>query len=181
MELLVKAARKQGAPAPASLAKAGVAHALPALPWAAIADHLNTAAANSDLRSADECRAKYKELVKLQREKQQQHLQQRHQRQQNASHPAPASVKTNADAPPPPPSADARADADADAWTVAQQLALETALARHPKTLDAKTRWRSIADDVGGKTAKQCVARFKALATRVRGERDKHEAGADRA
>eukprot|EP00929_Paragymnodinium_shiwhaense_P039741 TRINITY_DN2083_c0_g1_i1.p1 TRINITY_DN2083_c0_g1~~TRINITY_DN2083_c0_g1_i1.p1 ORF type:complete len:663 (-),score=268.28 TRINITY_DN2083_c0_g1_i1:210-2198(-) len=46
-------------------------------------------------------------------------------------------------------------------WSAEQQKALETALQKHPATLDKNERWRLIADDVPGKTKAQCVERFK--------------------
>ncbi|EER06093.1 conserved hypothetical protein [Perkinsus marinus ATCC 50983] len=46
-------------------------------------------------------------------------------------------------------------------WTPTQQKALEKALATHAASLGANERWRRIADDVPGKTKKECVARFK--------------------
>ncbi|KAF4673424.1 DnaJ (Hsp40), sub C, member 2 [Perkinsus chesapeaki] len=46
-------------------------------------------------------------------------------------------------------------------WTPAQQKALEKGLATHPASLGANERWKRIADDVPGKTKKECVARFK--------------------
>lgn len=39
--------------------------------------------------------------------------------------------------------------------------ALERALARHPSTMPAAERWSAIANDVPGKTRKECVERFK--------------------
>jgi DnaJ family protein C protein 2 len=43
------------------------------------------------------------------------------------------------------------------------QLALQTALAKHPSTLERAERWKLIAADVPGKSMKQCVGKFKLL------------------
>ncbi len=43
------------------------------------------------------------------------------------------------------------------------QQALQTALAKHPSTLERAERWKLIAADVPGKSMKDCVAKFKAL------------------
>lgn len=39
--------------------------------------------------------------------------------------------------------------------------ALERALAKHPSSMPAVERWTAIANDVPGKTRKECVERFK--------------------
>ncbi|CDJ38346.1 DnaJ domain-containing protein, putative [Eimeria tenella] len=46
-------------------------------------------------------------------------------------------------------------------WTQEQQSALERALAKHPSSMPAVERWTAIANDVPGKTRKECVERFK--------------------
>jgi curved DNA-binding protein CbpA len=52
-------------------------------------------------------------------------------------------------------------DGDDDVWTPRQQSQLEAAMRRFPSSQEG--RWAAIAAKVGGKTQKQCVARFKAL------------------
>merc|ERR1719215_147360 len=52
---------------------------------------------------------------------------------------------------------------DANEWSPEQQKALETALQKHPASLDKNERWKLIAADVPGKTKGQCVERFKFL------------------
>lgn len=56
-----------------------------------------------------------------------------------------------------------KAPAATNEWTSEQQKALETALQRHPASLDKNERWRLISEDVPGKTKAQCVERFKFL------------------
>ncbi|KAI6233855.1 DnaJ-like protein subfamily C member 2 [Aphelenchoides fujianensis] len=65
------------------------------------------------------------------------------------------------------PTVDAAKSADAaEVWTAAQQKQLETAL----KTTDSKDaqRWEKIADQVDGKTKKQCMQRYKKLVQMVK-------------
>ncbi|KAF4658782.1 DnaJ (Hsp40), sub C, member 2 [Perkinsus olseni] len=63
--------------------------------------------------------------------------------------------------PPSPPPAKVEATSSPEDWTAAQQKALEKGLATHHASLGANERWKRIADDVPGKTKKECVARFK--------------------
>lgn len=44
-----------------------------------------------------------------------------------------------------------------------QQLALKAALSKYPASMDKNERWKAIADDVPGKTKKECIAHVKAL------------------
>lgn len=53
-------------------------------------------------------------------------------------------------------------------WTEDQQKLLETGLKKYPKTLDPKERWGSISKEVGTKSAKECLARFKYLAAKLK-------------
>merc|ERR1712232_368181 len=57
----------------------------------------------------------------------------------------------------------AASETSSEEWSVDQQKALETALQKHPASLDNNERWRLIAADVPGKTKAQCVERFKFL------------------
>jgi hypothetical protein len=50
-----------------------------------------------------------------------------------------------------------------DVPTPTSQLALQTALAKHPSTIERAERWKLIAGDVPGKGVKECVAKFKVL------------------
>lgn len=45
---------------------------------------------------------------------------------------------------------------------------METGLKKFPSTMDAKERWGSIAKEVGEKSAKECLARFKFLAAKLK-------------
>ncbi|VDD80543.1 unnamed protein product [Mesocestoides corti] len=55
-------------------------------------------------------------------------------------------------------------------WTVAEQRALEKALRAHPARPDepASERWQRIADEVGTRTRRECMLRFKDLAEQIR-------------
>lgn len=53
------------------------------------------------------------------------------------------------------------------AWTVAEQKALEEALKACPASMPTRERWRAIASRVSGRTAKECVARFKEVRAQV--------------
>lgn len=57
----------------------------------------------------------------------------------------------------------AAVQATATDWTTEQQKRLEAAMAQFPSTMEKKARWKAIADAVEGKTAKECVARVKAI------------------
>ncbi len=78
----------------------------------------------------------------------------------------PAATAAAAEATPstPPPAA----GAGEDVWTGEQQKRLEAALRKYPATMERKERWKSIASDVKGKTAKQCALRFKQLRDAVK-------------
>jgi len=56
---------------------------------------------------------------------------------------------------------------DPQDWSSDEQKALEVALQKYPASLDKNERWRSIAEDVPGKTKAQCVERFKFLRAQV--------------
>ncbi|PHJ22142.1 hypothetical protein CSUI_003998 [Cystoisospora suis] len=48
-------------------------------------------------------------------------------------------------------------------WSPAQQMSLEKALAKYPSTMPVNERWSAIAEEVPGKTKKECVERFKQI------------------
>lgn len=48
-------------------------------------------------------------------------------------------------------------------WSQEQQLALEKGLKKYPASMDKAERWTKIAEEVPGKTKKDCMARFKHL------------------
>lgn len=54
-------------------------------------------------------------------------------------------------------------------WTLAEQRALEKALRAHPARPDepSSIRWQHIADEVGTRTRRECLQRFKDLAEQV--------------
>jgi hypothetical protein len=51
-----------------------------------------------------------------------------------------------------------------DEWSVDEQRRLEEALIKHPGSVGDKARWKAIANDVG-RSARQCVARYRQCAT----------------
>jgi DnaJ family protein C protein 2 len=55
-----------------------------------------------------------------------------------------------------------------DGWNDEQQKQLEGALKKYPKTLPPKERWGGIASEVEGKTAKECLARFKYISALIK-------------
>ena len=56
---------------------------------------------------------------------------------------------------------------DETGWTPRQQRALETAMRANPQTMEKKARWDAIAAAVG-RSAKECVARCRALTVAVK-------------
>ncbi|KAL8427328.1 hypothetical protein Efla_002291 [Eimeria flavescens] len=56
-------------------------------------------------------------------------------------------------------------------WTKEQQNALERALAKYPPSMPAADRWTAIANDVPGKTRKECVERFKVVRAAILGSK----------
>lgn len=59
------------------------------------------------------------------------------------------------------------------AWSEDDQKLLEDALRKYPKTMPAKERWTKIAEDIPGKSAKECLARFKYIASLIKKKSEK--------
>jgi DnaJ family protein C protein 2 len=57
---------------------------------------------------------------------------------------------------------------DEENWSEEQQKNLEAALKKYPSSLPANERWTNIANDVPGKTKKQCVDRYKYLSSLIK-------------
>lgn len=53
-------------------------------------------------------------------------------------------------------------------WSNEEQKLLESALKKYPSSLPANERWTNIAKEIPGKTKKQCVERYKYLASLVK-------------
>eukprot|EP00923_Selenidium_pygospionis_P033046 GHVN01058073.1.p1 GENE.GHVN01058073.1~~GHVN01058073.1.p1 ORF type:complete len:738 (+),score=132.51 GHVN01058073.1:4155-6368(+) len=58
-------------------------------------------------------------------------------------------------------------------WTEDEQAALEKALQTHPSSMGSKERWLAIAKDVPGKSAKECLARFKEIREKILAQKGK--------
>ena len=52
-------------------------------------------------------------------------------------------------------------------WNADQQLQLEFALKKYPASMDKVERWNAIAEEVDGKSRKECVERYKFLREQV--------------
>jgi curved DNA-binding protein CbpA len=67
-------------------------------------------------------------------------------------------------------------------WSVAQQKALEAAMVAHPAgNSDPSARWRAIGKTVDGKTAKECLARYKSIRAAVKARHDSSSSSASSA
>lgn len=58
-------------------------------------------------------------------------------------------------------------------WTQEQQKMLEAGLLKYPSSMDKAERWAKIADEVIGKTKKDCLERFKELRAQVQNKAQK--------
>ncbi|KAJ1448161.1 hypothetical protein M885DRAFT_471370 [Pelagophyceae sp. CCMP2097] len=56
-------------------------------------------------------------------------------------------------------------------WTDEQQRQLEAALAKHPSSLQKDERWKRIANDVEGKSKKDCADRYTEVAAKIKAEK----------
>ncbi|KAL8271355.1 hypothetical protein Esti_004689 [Eimeria stiedai] len=66
---------------------------------------------------------------------------------------------------------DASSSQPSSAWTKEQQNALENALAKYPPSIPPSERWTAIANEVPGKTRKECVERFKVVRAAILGSK----------
>ena len=66
-----------------------------------------------------------------------------------------------------------KTETDEPEWTDKEQKLLEQALKKYPKDLPPKERWTKISEAVPGKTPKQCLARFKYIASLLKKKNDK--------
>ncbi|KAJ1457467.1 hypothetical protein M885DRAFT_461928 [Pelagophyceae sp. CCMP2097] len=166
---LIRMAKKHGAPPPETCARAGAAHPSTAqIAWAAVADQHNRSLRLDRLRTAEECRLRFRAVVKA-------IVEEERVAKLAATKTTPrAAAAMAASLPKPPPAAAAgAAPTPADEWSRDDQLRFESALAANPASpdQDAKARWRTIAACLGDKTPKQCLARYKQIAAMVKASR----------
>ena len=61
---------------------------------------------------------------------------------------------------------------ETSSWTQEQQKSLEKGLVAYPSgSLPIAERWEKIANDVEGKTAKECLAQFKELCAKLKNKK----------
>lgn len=71
------------------------------------------------------------------------------------------------------PTEEEKVENNTDEWSESQQEALEEALIRFPASLPPKERWTKIGGAVDGRTAKECLTRYKALKSALQANRPK--------
>ena len=60
--------------------------------------------------------------------------------------------------------------ADTSGWTNEQQAQMEEGMKKYPGSMPTKERWLKIAEEVDGKSAKECFARFKEIVAKLKQE-----------
>ena len=159
--------------------------------WDAVALYVNTTCECQNPRQGDACRTEFRRLANEHRRVTSPPTSKAASSSQLPTPPArstgaASATTTGAEMPPCPPSSKqesesseaasgAAANALDDEWTDSQQQALEAALAAHPAVPgDPSARWKAIGKAVEGKSAKQCLARFKTLRAALKA---RHEQG----
>jgi len=57
---------------------------------------------------------------------------------------------------------------DEDGWNGDQQVAMEAGMKKFPGSIPTKLRWVKIAEEVEGKSAKECFNRFKTIVAKLK-------------
>ena len=61
---------------------------------------------------------------------------------------------------------------DESGWTNAQQAQMEQGMKKYPGSMPTKDRWIKIAEEVDGKTAKECFTRFKEICAKLKSQQN---------
>lgn len=137
--------------------------------WYSISNYINAAGVSPVLRDEHEC-AKTATAMKSRTGaggRKQQHG------QKTPGTATAASSSSSGDAAPAPNTAGSNNNGS-KAWTEKEQRLLESGLKKFGAIPDAKEKWRSIAAEIPGRSAKECLARFKAVRAELLSRRENH-------
>jgi DnaJ family protein C protein 2 len=119
--------------------------------WDQIASHINNLCKPENPRSKEECIETFNQLNKAARPV----------RNGGVNGTVPPSTSQPDESPP----------ESTDGWTAEQDQQLQNALAKYPASMDKNERWTNIAEDVQGKSKKDCVQRFKTIRDAIKAKK----------
>lgn len=117
--------------------------------WDAVANYINNLCRPENPRSKEECIETFNQANKLAKPL-------RNGVTNNAPAAAPSTPKASAND-------DDAVDDNPGAWSAEQDQQLQACLAKYPASIDKNERWSKIAEEVPGKSKKDCVKRFKTI------------------
>jgi DnaJ homolog subfamily C member 2 len=122
--------------------------------WDQIASYVNNLCRPEDPRTKEECIEVFNQINKASKLS-------RSGNQNNASTANTPSGESSATAATTP--SNDNSGSSADGWTAEEDQQLQAGLAKYPASMDKNERWTKIAEEVPGKSKKDCVERFKTI------------------